>query len=170
MYPQPRRCLAPLNRFQLSVLWIDFEIPKLNFPNFSKAARDWSTDPHYSIQDNAPAAADRKPDYSLFETPAPLLQKHTFIRLKRPPGVAIGVGPATGSTLLSVPATKAATLPATMPEVMVKPEPKPPKASTSSKVEVVVLHFHDLSSDMPSTPHTRSHRNIAPPPSKDLPA
>ncbi|KAJ7712607.1 hypothetical protein B0H14DRAFT_3523844 [Mycena olivaceomarginata] len=111
-----------------------------------------------------------KPDYRLFELPAPSPQKCLFTRLRCPPGVVIGVGPATGSTSQSVPAEKAAAPSATTPEVVVKPEPKPPKASTSSNVEVVVLHFQDLSSDMPLTPHTRSHRNIAPPPSKDLPA
>jgi hypothetical protein len=126
-------------------------------------------DPYYSIQDDAPAATERKPDYSLFAMPTPSPQKRTLTRLKRPSGVVSGVSPATGSTLLSVPAAKAASLLATVSEVAVKPEPKLPKVSTSSNVEVVVSHLHDLSSDMPATPHTRSRRNIAPPPSKDLP-
>jgi hypothetical protein len=155
---------------QLSVLPLDFQIPELDYPNFTKAARNWSMDPHYSIQDDAPAAADRKPDYSLFASPPPSPQKRIFTRLKRPSGVASGVGPATGSTLLSVPAAKAASPPETLLEAMVKAEPKHPKVSTSSNVEVVVPHIHDLSSDMPVTPQTHSRRNVVPPPSKDLPA
>ncbi|KAJ7842377.1 hypothetical protein B0H14DRAFT_3456915 [Mycena olivaceomarginata] len=131
---------------KLFILPIDFKIPEIDYPNFTRAARD-----------------------CLFAMPAPSPQKRTLTQLKRPSGVVSGVGPATGSTLLSIPAAKAASPPATLPEVVVKPEPKPPKASTSSNVEVVVLHLHDLLSDMPATPHTRSHRNIAPPPSKDLP-
>jgi hypothetical protein len=89
-------------------------------------------DPHYSIQDDAPAAAERKPNYSLFAAPAPSPQKRTFTRLKRPSGVASGVGPASGSTLLSVPAEKAAPPRETLLEAMVKAEPMHPKASTSS--------------------------------------
>ncbi|KAJ7662893.1 hypothetical protein B0H14DRAFT_3540010 [Mycena olivaceomarginata] len=114
---------------KLSELPVDFEIPKLDSQNFTKAAT---------------AAADRKPDYSLFEPPVPSPQKRSFTRLRRPPGVASGVGPATGSTLQSVPIEKAATTPATAPEVAVKPEPKLPKASTSSNVEVVVPRLQDL--------------------------
>jgi hypothetical protein len=87
MYPQPFRHTALTDSLQLVVLPIDFKIPKLNYPNLAKAVRDWSTDPHYSIQDDAPAAADRKPDYSLFAPPVPSPQKRTFTRLKRPPGV-----------------------------------------------------------------------------------
>jgi hypothetical protein len=117
-------------------------------------------DPHYSIQDNAPAAAERKPNYSLFAAPAPSPQKRTFTRLKRPSGVATGVGPASGSTLLSVPAEKAAPPRETLLEAMVKAEPMHPKASTSS-VEVVVPHIHDLSLDMPATPNTFSSQHRA---------
>jgi hypothetical protein len=165
----PRRHKILTDPFQLSVLPLDFQIPELDYPNFTKAARDWSMDPHYSIRDNAPAAADRKPDYSLFATPAPSPQKRPFTRIKGPLGTASGVGPATGSTLLSVPATQAAPPRETLLEATVKAEPMHPRASTSN-VEVVVPHIHDLSSDMPATPQTRSRRNIAPPPSKDLPA
>ncbi|KAJ7810007.1 hypothetical protein B0H14DRAFT_3480934 [Mycena olivaceomarginata] len=155
---------------KLLVLPLDFQIPELDYPNFTKVARDWSMDPHYSIRDAAPAAADRKPDYSLFATPAPSPQKRPFTRIKGPSGMASGVGPASGSTLLSVPAEKAVPPRETLLETMVKAELMYPRASTSSNVEVVVPHVHDLSSDMPATPQTRSRRNIAPPPSKDLPA
>jgi hypothetical protein len=127
-------------------------------------------DPHYSVRDDAPAAAERKPDYSLFASPPPSPQKRVFTRLKRPSGAASGVGPASGSTLLSLPAEKAAPPRETLLEAAVKAEPMYLRASTSSNVEVVVPHVHDLSSDMPATPQTRSRRNIAPPPSKDLPA
>jgi hypothetical protein len=156
---------------QLVVLLIDFKIPELDYPNLAKAVCDWSMDPHYSIQDDAPAATDHKPDYSLFAPPVPSPQKCMFTRLKHPPGVVSEVGPATGSTLLSVPAAEAAMPPATMSEAVVKTELKPPKASTSSNIEVVVSHPHDLSSDMPATPNTCSttKRTIQPPPSKDLP-
>ncbi|KAJ7355979.1 hypothetical protein DFH08DRAFT_803902 [Mycena albidolilacea] len=154
---------------KLLVLPLDFKIPKLDYPNFTKAVRNWSMDPHYSFQDDAPAAADRKPDYSLFASPPPSPQKRIFTRLKHPSVVASRVGPATGSTLQSVAVKKAAVPSATMPEVVAKPKPKPPKASTSSSVEAVVLHPQDLSLDMPATLHTRSHCNIAPPPSTDLP-
>jgi hypothetical protein len=158
-----------LTRPQLLILPPDFKIPELDYPQFTRAARDWSMDPHYSIQDDAPAAAERKPDYSLFAAPAPSPQKRTFTRLKRPSEVASGVGPATGSTLLSVPAAQAAPPRETLLEATVKAEPMHPRASTSN-VKGAVPHIHDLSSDMPVTPHTRSRRNIAPPPSKDLPA
>ncbi|KAJ7855777.1 hypothetical protein B0H14DRAFT_3448880 [Mycena olivaceomarginata] len=93
-----------------------------------------------------------------------------FHRIKGPSGTASGVGPATGSTLLSVPAAQPAPPRETLLEAAVKAEPMHPRASTSSNVEVVVPHVHDLSSDMPATPQTRSRCNIAPPPSKDLPA
>jgi hypothetical protein len=56
---------------QLSVLLLDFQIPELDYLNFTKAARDWSMDPQYSVRDDAPAAADRKPDYILFVLPPP---------------------------------------------------------------------------------------------------
>ncbi|KAJ7788144.1 hypothetical protein B0H14DRAFT_3577641 [Mycena olivaceomarginata] len=131
---------------KLLVLPPDFKIPERDYPQFTRAARD-----------------------CLFAMPAPSPQKRTLTRLKRPSGVASGVGPATGSTLLSVPAVQAAPPRETLLEATVKAKPMHPKASTSS-VEVVILHIHNLSSDMPATPNTRSRRNIAPPPSKDLPA
>jgi hypothetical protein len=34
---------------QLSILPLDFQIPELDYPNFTKVARDWSMDPHYSV-------------------------------------------------------------------------------------------------------------------------
>ncbi|KAJ7786875.1 hypothetical protein B0H14DRAFT_3506263 [Mycena olivaceomarginata] len=136
---------------KLSVLPLDFQIPELNYPNFVKAARDWSMDPHYSIQDDAPAAADRKPDYSLCASPPPSPQKRVLPSLSAP---------------------RAASPRETLLEAMVKAEPMHPKASSSSNVEVVVPHIHDLSSDMPATPNTRSSTKctIQPPPSKDVPS
>jgi hypothetical protein len=167
-----RRRKVLTDPFQLSVLPLDFQIPELDYPNFTKAARDWSMDPHYSIRDAAPAAADRKPDYRLFATPAPSPKKRPFTRIKGPSGTVSGVGPATGSTLLSVPAAQTAPPRETLLEAAVKAEPLYPRASTSNNAEVVVPHIHDLSSDMPATPNTRSStkRIIQPPPSKDLPA
>ncbi|KAJ7848043.1 hypothetical protein B0H14DRAFT_3453407 [Mycena olivaceomarginata] len=105
-----------------------------------------------------------------FQIPKPELPNFRKVAHNwRPPGLATGVGPATGSTLLSVPTEKAATPPATPLEIVVKPEPKPPKVSTSSNIEVVISHPQDLSLDMPATPNTRSRCNIIPPPSKDVP-
>jgi hypothetical protein len=101
----PRKALA--DALQLLILPTDYKIPELNYPQFTRAACDRSMDPHYSIEDDAPATAERKPNYSLFATPTPLPQKRIFTRLKRPLGMASRVGPATGSTLLSVPAAKA---------------------------------------------------------------
>ncbi|KAJ7716161.1 hypothetical protein B0H14DRAFT_3522350 [Mycena olivaceomarginata] len=120
---------------KLSVLPLDFRSPSSTTRNFTKAARDWSMDPHYSIRDGAPAAAD----------PTHL------------PGLRVPRTAPPRETLL---------------EAAVKAEPMYPRASTSHNVEVVVPHIHDLSSDMPATPNTRSSTKhiIQPPPSKDLPA
>jgi hypothetical protein len=84
-----RKILTDLS--QLSVLPLDCQIPELDYPNFTKAARDWSMDPHYSIRDDARATADHKPDYSLFVTPVPSPQKRPFTRTKGPSGMASGV-------------------------------------------------------------------------------
>ncbi|KAJ7789412.1 hypothetical protein B0H14DRAFT_3503022 [Mycena olivaceomarginata] len=133
---------------KLYVLPTNFQIPKLDPPDLAKAPCSWAADQHYSVQQDTLVPDNQKPNYMLFAPPE--------------------VGPATRSTLLSVPAEKPTVPPVSSP-IMAKTGPLHKTAPTSGQVEVVIPHPLVLSSDMSATPNTRSKHQVAPLLSKDVP-